>query len=138
MGKVTFNMSVSLDGFVAGPNDEVDQLFGWYFSGEKEIPVQEGRFVLKVSPESAKILEESQQTIGAMVAGKRMFDLSKAWTASLRSPNANSANSSTVAWPTVLSNSLITNSRNSWFSRYRSALAAHMLLSFQIQLALQA
>ena len=33
-GKVIFNMSMSLDGFVAGPNDEVDRLFAWYFSGD--------------------------------------------------------------------------------------------------------
>ncbi len=79
MGKITFNMSVSLDGFVAGPNDEVDRLFGWYFSGDTEVPVQEGRFVLKVSPESAKLLKESQRTTGAMVAGRRMFNVAQGW-----------------------------------------------------------
>ncbi|TLN20511.1 dihydrofolate reductase, partial [bacterium] len=39
MGKVTFNMTVSLDGYVAGPNDTPDNglgdggeaLFDWYF-----------------------------------------------------------------------------------------------------------
>ena len=56
MGKVIFNMSVSLDGFVAGPNDEVDRLFGWYFSGNTDLPVQGGRMVLKISAESAELL----------------------------------------------------------------------------------
>lgn len=37
MGKVVFNMSMSLDGFVAGPNDEVDRLFAWYFAGDTEL-----------------------------------------------------------------------------------------------------
>ena len=45
MGKVIFNMSVSLDGFVAGPNDSPEhglgdggeRLFNWYFSGSTEI-----------------------------------------------------------------------------------------------------
>ena len=40
MGKVIFNSTVSLDGFVAGPNDGPenglgdggDQLFDWYFN----------------------------------------------------------------------------------------------------------
>ena len=42
MGKVTFNMTISLDGFVTGPNDSPenglgdggDSLFKWYFSGD--------------------------------------------------------------------------------------------------------
>jgi hypothetical protein len=33
-------MSVSLDGFIAGPNDEVDRPFNWYFSGDVEIPIR--------------------------------------------------------------------------------------------------
>ena len=39
MGKVFFYMTVSVDGFVAGPADEVDRLFRWYFSGDTEIPI---------------------------------------------------------------------------------------------------
>ena len=38
--------------------------------------------VLKVSPESAKLLEEGNRTIGAMVAGRKMFDLAGAWAGS--------------------------------------------------------
>ena len=79
MGKVIFNMSVSLDGFVAGPNDEVDRLFGWYFSGNTDLPVQGGRMVLKISAESAELLKEAVRTIGAMVTGRRNFDLAGAW-----------------------------------------------------------
>lgn len=79
MGKVSIGISMSLDGFVAGPHDEVDQLFPWYFAGEVEFPVQGGRLTLKVAPESAKLLEESLTTTGAMVAGRRMFDLARAW-----------------------------------------------------------
>ena len=66
MGKVTFNMSMSLDGFVAGPNDGPenglgdggDRLFEWYFSGNTEIRVL-GSPVLKVSPQSAELLKEA-------------------------------------------------------------------------------
>ena len=29
MGKVSTGFSMSLDGFVAGPNDEVDRVFKW-------------------------------------------------------------------------------------------------------------
>jgi dihydrofolate reductase len=87
MGKVTFNMTMSLDGFVAGPNDGPenglgdggDALFKWYFSGNTEISVGSGSPVLKVSPQSAKILKEAIGTHGAGVWGRRTFDIARAW-----------------------------------------------------------
>jgi dihydrofolate reductase len=87
MGKVTFNMTVSLDGFVAGPNDGPenglgdggDRLFNWYFSGDTEIPISDGNMVLKVSPQSAEILKEALGTYGAGVWGRRTFDIAGAW-----------------------------------------------------------
>ena len=79
MGRVVTSISMSLDGFVAGPNDDVQELFKWFFAGDKDIPVQEGRMTLKVSEESAQLLEEAMNTTGAMVAGRRMFDLTGAW-----------------------------------------------------------
>jgi dihydrofolate reductase len=87
MGKVVFNMTVSLDGFVAGPNDGPDNglgdggdaLFTWYFSGDTEIPISDGNMVLKVSAQSAEILKEAMATYGAGVWGRRTFDIARAW-----------------------------------------------------------
>jgi dihydrofolate reductase len=87
MGKVTFNMTVSLDGFVAGPNDGPDnglgdggdRLFEWYFSGDTEIPISDGNMVLKVSALSAELMKEAFATYGAGVWGRRTFDIAKAW-----------------------------------------------------------
>ena len=87
MGKVVFNMTMSLDGFVAGPNDGPenglgdggDKLFTWYFSGETEVPISDGNMVLKVSPQSAEILNEAFQNYGAGVWGRRTFDIAGAW-----------------------------------------------------------
>ncbi|MGD0611302.1 MAG: dihydrofolate reductase family protein [Anaerolineales bacterium] len=87
MGKVVFNITVSLDGFVTGPNDGPenglgdggDRLFKWYFSGNTEIPISDGRMVLKVSPQSAELLKESMGTFGADVWGRRTFDIARAW-----------------------------------------------------------
>jgi len=87
MGKVVFNMTMSLDGFVAGPNDNPenglgdggDSLFKWYFGGDTEIPISDGNMVLKVSSQSAEILKESFKTYGAGVWGRRTFDIAHAW-----------------------------------------------------------
>jgi dihydrofolate reductase len=87
MGKVTFNMTMSLDGFVAGPNDGLenglgdggDRLFKWYFSGNTEISVGSGSPMLKVSPQSAKIFKEAIGTHGAGVWGRRTFDIARGW-----------------------------------------------------------
>ncbi len=87
MGKVVFNMTMSLDGFVAGPNDNPDNglgdggdaLFNWYFSGDTEISISEGTPVLKVSSQSAKILREGISTNGADVWGRKTFDIARAW-----------------------------------------------------------
>jgi len=87
MGKVVFNMTMSLDGFVAGPNDNPDNglgdggeaLHNWYFSGDTEVKISEGTPVLKVSKKSAKILKESFKTYGAGVWGRRTFDIAHAW-----------------------------------------------------------
>jgi dihydrofolate reductase len=87
MGKVTFNMTMSLDGFVAGPNDGPenglgdggDGLFNWYFSGDTEVLMSEGVPPLKVSKQSAEILKEAISTYGAGVWGRRTFDIAHAW-----------------------------------------------------------
>jgi len=87
MAKVTFNMTMSLDGFVAGPNDGPenglgdggDGLFNWYFMGDTEINLSEGTPTLKVSKKSAKLLKAAVRTYGAGIWGRRTFDIAHAW-----------------------------------------------------------
>lgn len=86
MGKLITAITMSLDGFVAGPNDGPElplgaggeHLFRWYFSGDTEFRMQ-GTPLFKVSPQSAALLEQARQTTGAMLAGRRMFDIAGAW-----------------------------------------------------------
>lgn len=87
MGKVVFNMSMSLDGFVAGPNDGPENglgdggegLFKWYFSGDTEVSVGSGSPILKVSSQSARLLQAARATYGAGVWGRRTFDIAQGW-----------------------------------------------------------
>jgi dihydrofolate reductase len=80
MSIVTFNMSMSLDGFVAGPNDEVDQLFKWYFNGDTPLDLPElNHLGFQVSPPSAEYVSRSIRGIGAMVTGRRNYTGTHAW-----------------------------------------------------------
>ena len=87
MGKVVFNMTVSVDGFVAGPNDSPENglgdgggpLFNWYFSGDTEIAFSEGTPLLKVSKQSAELLKKSVAGYGAGIWGRKTFDIAHAW-----------------------------------------------------------
>lgn len=87
MGKVTFNMTMSLDGFVAGPSDGPENglgdggggLFDWYFNGDTEVYLSEGTPLLKVSKQSAELMKEAVSQYGAGVWGRRTFDIAHAW-----------------------------------------------------------
>src|SRR5262245_8380269 len=87
MSKVIFENSVSLDGFVAGPNDNPQNglgdggqaLFDWYQSGDVDFPLAGTDMSFKISQASANFLTEEWGSIGAMVAGRRMFDIAHAW-----------------------------------------------------------
>lgn len=87
MGKVIFTNSISLDGFVAGPNDGPENglgdggeaLFNWYFSGDTPLQLPGDVPPMKPSRASAGYLQEMWPTLGAMVAGRRMFDIANAW-----------------------------------------------------------
>jgi len=87
MGKVVFNMTMSLDGFVAGPNDGPDnglgdrgmELFDWYFKGDTEIKLSEGTPVLRVSKQSAEIIRNGLQSYGAGIWGRKTFDITGGW-----------------------------------------------------------
>jgi dihydrofolate reductase len=70
-----------LDGFIAGTNDDVQRLFAWMFMGDTDVKVSIGdeELDLKVSSESAERFEEPTRTMGAIVSGRRMFDVAGAW-----------------------------------------------------------
>jgi dihydrofolate reductase len=83
MGNVGTGLSMSLDGFIAGPNDGVEKplgdggerLFNWYGSGDVEYAMPSGTMSVKVSPASAAHLREINAKFGALVIGRKTFDI---------------------------------------------------------------
>ena len=87
MGKVATGLSMSLDGFIAGPNDGPgsplgdggERLFAWYSGGDTEYRLPGTEMVFMVSPQSAQLLGEAHTNMGAFVTGRRTFDISNGW-----------------------------------------------------------
>jgi dihydrofolate reductase len=79
MGGVIAELTMSLDGFIAGPNDEVDPLFDWYMSGDVEFPIPGASRAFRISQASADVLNDLWGSFGAIVTGRRDFDVSRAW-----------------------------------------------------------
>ena len=81
MGTIGAGFSMSLDGFIAGPGDDVERLFQWMFSGSVDVNLTTGdqNLDLKVSPEAAERFQAPQNALGAIVSGRRLFDVAGAW-----------------------------------------------------------
>ena len=87
MSKVIAGFSTSLDGFIAGPNDSPEQplgeggerLFEWFFSGDTEFTMPSGTMTLKLSRESAQAAVDIFRGTGAIVSGRRAFDVANGW-----------------------------------------------------------
>ena len=71
MGKVVTSLTRSLDGFIAGPGDDVRPLFGRYFGGDVEVRMEGGGPTFKLSPASAAVFQESIARAGAMGRDRR-------------------------------------------------------------------
>jgi dihydrofolate reductase len=79
MGLVFSNLSMSLDGFIEDANGSVDHLFEWYNVGPVETESANANVKFRQSAEDAKHLHETIATIGALIAGRRLFDVAHGW-----------------------------------------------------------
>lgn len=84
MAQVLTALSTSLDGFIAGADDSQDQplgtggsrLFDWFSNGDtlsKYYPS------FRLSPASAQVFDEIASRCGAIVTGRRTYDVSDGW-----------------------------------------------------------
>ena len=72
-------MCVSVDGFVAQLDDNPAELFDWYWGGETVVPSAQGGMTFSVDAASAPMLADLTSGCGALVAGRRLFDLTDGW-----------------------------------------------------------
>jgi dihydrofolate reductase len=85
MAKVAFDITTSLDGFVAGPNDGPEHPLGeggeklheWVYglaSWREPHGLEGGE-----TGRDSDVLEEAMGNLGAVILGRRMFDLAQGW-----------------------------------------------------------
>ena len=87
MGRVAVGLTMSLDGFIAGPNDGPERplgeggerLFEWYSGGDTEYELPGTGMVFRISSESVELLREVNERMGAFVTGRRTFDIANGW-----------------------------------------------------------
>ena len=81
MSKVVAIMSMSLDGYVADINDGMAEVFDWYFnSGDVEIDTGgSDPMTFKVSGPSAEHVRSLTSGLGAVLTGRRTFEVAQGW-----------------------------------------------------------
>jgi len=83
MVDVLVGLSVSIDGFITGPNDGVDnplgdgggRLFQWMSAGGEELRIN--RWL--APPETSRRVVDEWQGTGAIVVGRKTFDIARGW-----------------------------------------------------------
>lgn len=76
MTKLIADMSMSLDGRIAKPDDDISRLHRWFFDGDVEVAPGAP---FKTSENTARLLRDALGSIGAIIGGRRYFDLADGW-----------------------------------------------------------
>ena len=80
MTRVYTGASMSLDGYIAGPEETgFEHLFKWYGNGDVPVPTADPNMTLQMTDVSAKHFRGIVDNTGALVVGRRLFDLTSAW-----------------------------------------------------------
>jgi dihydrofolate reductase len=83
VSKVVVDLTMSLDGFVAGPGDDLEhplglrggeRLFAWYEGGEEM-----GSPEFKPKGRNREVVAETLERAGAVISGRRTYDITHGW-----------------------------------------------------------
>jgi dihydrofolate reductase len=80
MGKITAGGTVSLDGYIAGPNETgFEHLFAWFAGGDVGFPSLNPDPRFRLTEADYRYLNEVVEGTGVFVVGRRLFDLTNGW-----------------------------------------------------------
>jgi dihydrofolate reductase len=80
MGKVVTGASVSLDGYIAGPEETgFEHLFTWYSAGNVEFPSTHPEIPFSLTQQDHDYLTGYVESVGVLVVGRHLFDITDGW-----------------------------------------------------------
>jgi dihydrofolate reductase len=80
MSKVYTGASMSLDGYISGPDETgFEHLFKWYGNGDVEVPTAKPDMTMRMTPVGAQYWREVMDMSGALVVGRKLFDFTRGW-----------------------------------------------------------
>jgi len=80
MSKVSTGATMSLDGYIAGPEDSgFDLLFRWYANGDVVVETNNPELSFSTTAEDAEALRDLTAATGCLVVGRHLYDLTNAW-----------------------------------------------------------
>jgi dihydrofolate reductase len=80
MGKVVTGATVSLDGYIAGPNETgFEHLFEWFDVGDREFPSANPDVSFHLTETDYRFLREVVDGVGVFVVGRRLFNITDGW-----------------------------------------------------------
>jgi dihydrofolate reductase len=79
MANVIIQAVVSLDGFIARPDDLPGPIFDWYAAGDVEVAPGDSDRPFRVSQASADYLTGVWSSKGAIIMGRHLFDFVDGW-----------------------------------------------------------
>ncbi len=80
MSKVYTGASMSIDGFIAGPQDSgFEHLFKWYGNGDVAVETADPEMTFHLTDTSAEHFRALIERTGALVVGRKLFDSVDGW-----------------------------------------------------------
>ena len=79
MARVVMQAVVSVDGYIAYPDDAVGPLFDWYGNGDTEVSARASGWTFHVSQASADYVRPFWEAVKVTVIGRHLFDTTNGW-----------------------------------------------------------
>ena len=80
MTKIYTGASMSLDGYISGPNvTGFEHLFEWMMNGDVAVETANPEMTMRLSETSAAHLRGMLERTGCLIVGRRLFDYTKGW-----------------------------------------------------------
>jgi dihydrofolate reductase len=80
MTRIYTGASMSLDGYISGPEESgFDLLFDWYRNGDVVVETAREDLTMTLTPPSAEYFRHVMDSAGALVVGRRLFDITNGW-----------------------------------------------------------